>query len=140
MEILNEAELIQERVGHVVPVVTREDVLAARTAASKVHIHEQIIQAIVSIVQSTRNNPVLQFGASTRAAIMLRRALGAWAVTQQRDYVTADDLKMLARYVLAHRRFHPGAGDPDAAFDDLLKPHLEQLVTSSFREQRRSGA
>lgn len=137
IEILKDAEVIQERVGHVAPVVTREDVLAAREAAAKVHIHEQILQAIVNIVQSTRNNPVLQFGASTRAAIMLRRALGGWAITQQRDYVTADDLKLLARFVLEHRlRFHPGAGDPDAAFDDLLKPHLEQLVTSSFRDQR----
>ena len=139
-EILRDAEIIQERVGHVTPVVTREDVLAARSAAAKVQIHEQIIQAIVNIVQSTRNNPVLQFGASTRAAIMLRRALGAWAVTQGRDYVTADDLKLLAPFVLQHRlRFHPGAGDPDIAFDDLLKPHLEQLVTSTFREQRRGA-
>ena len=135
MEILRDADVIQERVGHVTPVVTREEILAARSEAAKVHIHDQIMQAIVNIVQATRSNPVLQFGASTRSAIMLRRALGAWAVTQGRDYVTADDLKLMARYVLAHRlRFHPGAGDPDAAFDDLIRPHVEQLVATSFRE------
>lgn len=134
LEILRDSEAINSGAEHVTAVVTREQILTARADAANVHINEQILGAIVSIVQSTRNNPVLQFGASTRSAIMLKRALGAWALNDGRDYVTEDDLKFLAPYVLMHRlRFHPGAGDPEAAFNELIRPHIETLVRSSYR-------
>ena len=134
LEILREVETITEGSEKVTPVVTREQILDARKAAANVHISDGILNAIVNIVQSTRNNPVLQFGASTRAAIMLKRALGAWALNEGRDYVTEDDLKFLAPFVLMHRlRFHPGAGDPQAAFAELIRPHIESLVRSSYR-------
>lgn len=129
LEILNDVKVINESVRNVVPVVTREDILNARAAVEHVHIAAPILEAIVGIVQATRANPLLQFGASTRAAIMLKQALAAWALTEERDYVNEDDLKFIAPFVLQHRlRFHPGAGDPDTAFAELLAPHVERLV------------
>ena len=133
LEILKEAEQIAQNVEDVSPVVTREQILTARQDAAQVHIKDHILEAIVHIVQATRNNPLLQFGASTRAAIMLKRTLGAWALNEGRDYVTEDDLKFLSPFVLRHRlRFHPGAGDPEAAFAELIRPHIEKLVRSSY--------
>jgi MoxR-like ATPase len=65
---------------------------------------------------------------------MLKRSLGAYALNEGRDYVTEDDLKYLAPFVLQHRlRFHPGAGDPNEAFQELVRPHLEKLITSVHR-------
>ena len=62
---------------------------------------------------------------------MLKRALGAWALNEGRDYVTEDHLKFLAPFVLMHRlKFHPGAGDPEMAFKELVRPHLEELIRS----------
>jgi MoxR-like ATPase len=134
LEILKESEQIAQNADQVTPVVSRAQILAARRDAESVHVSEGILQAIVDIVQSTRNNPMLQFGASTRAALMLKRALGAWALNEGRDYVTEDDLKFLSPYVLRHRlRFHPGAGDPESAFRELIRPHIEKLVRSSYR-------
>ena len=66
---------------------------------------------------------------------MLRKALGAWALVKGRDFVNEDDLKELAPYVLKHRlKFHPGAGSPEEAFDELLKPHVEKLVSSGLKQ------
>ncbi len=133
LEILKSADEIAHAVRHVRPVVTRGQILRARQATGAVHIHEQILQTIVSIVQETRHNPLLQFGASTRAAIMLKRALSAWALIEGREYVTEDDLKYIAPFVLQHRlRFHPGAGNIDESFRALIDPHLEKLITKSF--------
>ncbi len=134
LDIVKEADQIKQLSAEVSPVVSREQVLAAREAAEQVHINDSVLQAIVDIVQASRTNPLLQHGASTRAAIMLRRALSAWALNEGRDYVTEDDLKLLAPYVLQHRlKFHPGAGDPDEAFQELIRPHIEKLVTSSLK-------
>ena len=134
LEIVTEAEKIQKRSTEVAPVVSREQILNARVAATEVHISKELLQAIVDIVQASRSNPLLQFGASTRAAIMLKRCLGAWAINQGRDYATEDDLKFLCPFVLQHRlRFHPGAGDPEEAFAELIRPHIEKLIGASFK-------
>lgn len=79
IEILAEHETIAQSLHNVSPVCTRSDVLAARHAASEVRVAPTIREAIVSTVQATRNNPLLQFGASTRAALMWQNALRAWA-------------------------------------------------------------
>ena len=134
LEILKESDAIQAASERITPVVTREQIIQARRDAEAVHIHEAILETIVAIVQATRNNPLLQFGASTRSAIMLKRVLGAWALNEGRDFVTEDDLKFLAPYVLRHRlKFHPGAGDPESAFNEIVRPHIEQLVRRGLK-------
>jgi MoxR-like ATPase len=133
LEIVKQVDEITAASKHVVPVVTRSQILRARLAASNIHIANSIIETIVEIVQATRTNPLLQFGASTRAAIMLKKALTAYALNEGRDYVSENDLKLLAPFVLQHRlKFHPGAGDANEAFNELLKPYIENLVTKSF--------
>jgi MoxR-like ATPase len=134
MRILEEHSAVAEATENVTPVCTRSDILAARAAAAAVHVHNSVRQAIVDIVQATRNNPMLQFGASTRAALMLQSALKGWALVNGRDFVTEDDLKFIAPFVLLHRlRFHGGAGESRAALDQLMIPHLERLVASGLR-------
>lgn len=133
LEILQQSEAIDTAVREVRTVVTREEILATHRAVSDVHLNPQLLQAIVDIVQASRSNPALQFGASTRAAIMLKRSLGAWALAAGRDFATDDDLKTLAKPVLQHRlRFHPGSGDPEKAFMNLIAPHLEKVVTKAW--------
>lgn len=131
LEILENIDEITRNSKRATPVITRAEILDARQAVNNVYIAKQILETIVNIVQETRSNRLLQFGASTRAAIMFKLALGAWALNQGRSYVNEDDVKFLAPFVLKHRlRFHPGAGDANAAFDELIKPHIERLISS----------
>jgi len=129
LSIIQDADKIQDDLTHLTPVITREEVLVAGATCSEVHITSALDNAIVSIVQATRYSPTLQFGASTRAAIMLRKSLAAFAIIEGRDYATVDDLKFLAPFVLKHRlKFHPGVGDTNEAFNALLNPHIEKVV------------
>ncbi len=110
-------------------VCTREEIIAAQQACNEVHVSENLRQAIVDIVQATRENPLLQFGASTRAAIMLQKALRAWAVVNDRNYVDEDDLIHLLPFVLMHRmRFQSGVSNPQEALQEIVAPHVENLV------------
>jgi MoxR-like ATPase len=130
-EILRDATTIHEHVATIEPVVTRSAILAARKETQAVHVSPAMQKCIVAIVQATRTSPSIQFGASTRAALMLQAALQAWAVIQGRDYVTEDDLKHIYRPVLLHRmKFHPGPNDPSVALDKLVLPILEKLISS----------
>jgi MoxR-like ATPase len=58
---------------------------------------------IVEIVRHTRENPGLELGASSRAAIHLLSAAKAQARLGGRDHVTLDDVREVAPYVLRHR-------------------------------------
>jgi MoxR-like ATPase len=131
MQILAGHSEIEEKSVSIESICSRSDILQARKACSAVHISDALRQGIVDIVQATRNNPLLPFGASTRAAIMLQKAIRGWALVQGRDYATEDDLKVMAPYVLLHRlKFHGGAGDPKKALNDLIAPHMEKLIRS----------
>jgi MoxR-like ATPase len=114
------------------PVCSRSDVLDARVVCEHIYVKPALREAIVGIAQSTRNNPMIQFGASTRAALMLQSAVRAWALVQGREFATEDDLNYIAPFVLLHRlRFHAGAGDAKKALQALMAPVLEQLVRAA---------
>lgn len=127
--ILENHAAIREGSISVEPVCRRSDILSARVACEHVHISPTLREAIVEIVQTTRGNPLIQFGASTRAALMLQTALRAWALTHGRDHATEDDLRTMAPYVLLHRlRFHAGAGEAKKALENIMQPAMERLV------------
>ncbi|MDZ4784440.1 MAG: AAA family ATPase [bacterium] len=129
IQILEEHSKIEDKSENILSVCSRSDILAARKSCEEVFISGPLREAIVNIVQATRNNPLLQFGASTRAAIMLQKAVRAWALVQGRDYGNEDDLKYVAQFVLGHRlKFHTGAGESKKALLELMTPHLEKLI------------
>ena len=85
------------------PVVSRDQLLAARELVAAIKLGDPLVAYIVDIVRSTRNHPSIETGASTRAANMLASASRAHAVTQGRDFVIPDDIKFLAVPLLRHR-------------------------------------
>lgn len=132
-DILAQHDTIKRAVVEVKPVCSRSDIIHARSVAQNVYIAPALRKAVVDIVQATRNNTLLQFGASTRAAIMLQEALRGWALVNERDYCKEDDLKFLAQFVLLHRlRFHGGAGEPAEALKQLMNPHIEALIAAGL--------
>lgn len=132
VQILTEHNTILEEAESLKAVCSREDVLSARDAARQVQVKPAVREAIVNIVQATRGTPLIQFGASTRAALMLQSAIQAWALVHGKDFVTEDDVKYVAPYVLLHRlRFHGGAGEPRKALEELMSPHLEKLIKAA---------
>lgn len=132
-EILRDATTIHHNVDTLEPIVTRSAILAARKEVLGVHISPAIRHAIIAIVQATRSSPLVHFGASTRAALMLQSAVQSWAVIQGRDYVTEDDLKQMYRPVLLHRlKFHPGPQEPATALEQLVLPILEKLIAGQM--------
>jgi MoxR-like ATPase len=94
------------------PPVPRADVLHARAAVEDgVWVHPDVLACLVDTAREIRAHPQVIQGISTRSLVMGVPALKARAMTQRRDYVTADDVAYLAPFVFGHRVSLAIAGD-----------------------------
>ena len=120
----------------VTPVVTGDDIIAARRVVNTIYVDEKVKDYIVDIVGATRDprahglelNGFIQYGASPRATIFLTLAARASAFLQGRGYVTPQDVKNLALDVLRHRvAVSYEAEAEDITSEDIVKEILETL-------------
>jgi MoxR-like ATPase len=102
------------------PVVERAALQAEMAAVAAVRIGEPVARYAQEIAAASRRHPAVALGISPRAGLAWLRAARARARLEQRDYVVPDDLKALARPVLAHRVFLAAGGDARALVDELV--------------------
>ncbi len=95
-------------INTVEPVLNATELIKLRSKVDDVHVEESLMIYIASLVNATRNNPDIFLGASPRASLAILRASKAFAVLQGRDYITPDDIKVVAPSALVHRII-PGA-------------------------------
>ena len=85
------------------PVLTKEELLSLRRLMEHVFVDRTLLQYIALIVQQTRTSKAVYLGASPRASVAMMQASKAYALLQGRDFVTPEDIKFVAPYVLQHR-------------------------------------
>ena len=84
-------------------VATLAEVTAAIEEARSLFVEESLTRYVVALRRLTRGSSRLALGASPRSGIALLRVAKARALAEGRDYVLPDDVKAIARPVLAHR-------------------------------------
>jgi MoxR-like ATPase len=119
VKIAKRVDEIEEAIENLKPILSREDVLEEIKTTRTIHVDDSIYEYIANIVEETRKHPAVRLGASPRAAIALVKMAKAWAYCEKRNYVIPDDVKAIAKYVLAHRV--------------LVKPELEIQGVTSLR-------
>lgn len=85
------------------PVTNMEQFISIQQKVGHVHMDEAVSDYAIQIVRKTREHTAIHLGASPRATLALIQAAKAYAIINGRDYVTPDDIKYLAPYVLNHR-------------------------------------
>ncbi len=85
------------------PVLGGDEVLAMIEDVRHVEVAPAIERYIVAIAASTRTMPELRLGVSPRGSLALLRAARAYAASLGRAFVTPEDVKQMARVILAHR-------------------------------------
>ena len=85
------------------PVLHSSDILRMTSHARSLHASDEVKGYLVDLMESTRNDSELLLGASSRAGLHLLRLARARAASQGRDFVTPNDIKVLALPVLSHR-------------------------------------
>ncbi len=85
------------------PATTAEELGRFQQAVTRVRVDDTVRMYVVAIAQSSRENAGLVLGASPRATLALYKTSQAKAAIEGRDFVTPDDVKGMAPYVLPHR-------------------------------------
>lgn len=80
-----------------------QELIQAQLTYSQVEVHDDLFDYIVQLVERTRSHPDVALGASPRGSQSLLRAVQVRAIMQGRDYALPDDVKAMAKPVLAHR-------------------------------------
>jgi MoxR-like ATPase len=103
-------------------VLDMETFLTIRREIGDVTLSDAVLDYIMQIVRKTRETESIRFGASTRAAISIGKAGRAWAYLSGRDYVTPDDIKIVARPALRHRiQLSPHVELEGVAIDQVIQ-------------------
>lgn len=114
--IEEEREILRQKIAmtstEIKPVVSKEDIIRARTIVKQVYIDQKIMNYITDIVFASRYpeqyklekmKPFIAFGASPRASICLVLASRAYAFINRRGYVVPEDVIAVAKDVMRHR-------------------------------------
>ena len=118
------------------PVLSIDEILAARQAVNSVYIDDKIRAYIVDIVQATRNPGMIdnqlarliEYGGSPRASIALALASRAHAFLQGRAFVTPSDVKTIGVDVLRHRVLVSYEAEAeDIASDEIVRRIFDHL-------------
>jgi MoxR-like ATPase len=116
--------------------LTQKALFDARKEVLNVHTSEALEDYLVQLVIATRNPGVyskelglwLRFGASPRATIALDRCSKAHAWLSGRDYVTPQDIHVIAHDVLRHRILLSFEAEADGVSSDDFVDSLLRLV------------
>ncbi|HRY15143.1 MAG: MoxR family ATPase [Candidatus Competibacteraceae bacterium] len=113
-------------VSRVRAVADPERVLTLQRIAARLNVDEAVLDYAARLAAATRKTPGFAIGAGPRGGIALIRAARAQALLNQRDFVTPDDVKSIAKPALRHRltlaaEYEMEGAHIDEVLDDLLR-------------------
>jgi MoxR-like ATPase len=85
------------------PVADAAALNAARASVATVRVGPEVAGYVVDLARATRNVASVQLGVSPRASTALLATARAWAWLSARDFVTPDDVKIIAKPTWRHR-------------------------------------
>ncbi len=85
------------------PVMDVETAKAMAAISHEIYVAPSLHDYVVTLCAATRRLPELRLGVSPRGSLSLINAAQAFAASTGREFVTADDIKSVAPYVLGHR-------------------------------------
>ncbi len=109
-------------------VMTAADVLEIQKIVRQVIVEEKLLKYIIDIANTARSWGAVTVGPSPRAAVNLLVAARTLAACRARDFVTPDDIKELAPWVLRHRiRLRPEAEIEGTTADEIIAQILDNV-------------
>lgn len=110
------------------PVLSADDVQAIQRATAQVIVEDKVTGYIVDIIARTRDWHAVSVGASPRGGVNMLIAARTLAACRGRDFVTPDDVKEIAPWVLRHRLLlRPDIEIEGTGPDDVIRDILDNV-------------
>ena len=101
MDIYNgKSHIALEKVNKVISI---EEIKEIRNQVNDIHIEDKLMEYLITLVRSTRENPYIALGISPRGGIALIRMAKSFAFMDERDYVVPEDILNCLDAVAMHR-------------------------------------
>jgi MoxR-like ATPase len=114
------------------PVTTPDGILKSQEAVRRVKVAPDACDYILKIVRATRQHPALRLGSSPRGSLGLFRAAQAMTAIEGGDFVSVEQVKSIAKNVLAHRLIiRNDENYRDAKTADIVAEILAQVPSPS---------
>ena len=133
-EIMDRVDMLHQKT--VSPVVTKEEILAAREVVNQIYVDDKAKNYIVDLIHATRTpdafglkiGHLIEYGASPRATIYLQQAARAMAFLQGEGNVFPNDVKQVAMDILRHRvKVTYEAEAENITSEDLIRQILDTV-------------
>lgn len=130
LDVLASIKTRRDGAGRDLPRVTRTEIIDARgVVEDQVFVANEIREALVDMANATRAHEQVLQGVSTRALVLMIPALQARALTQQRSYVSAEDVEVLSHLVFGHRlELAPGGESVESVIQACSADAIERLA------------
>lgn len=92
-----------EALDNVNKVINIEDIMECRKDVENVHVEDKLMEYLVKLVRSTRENEYVSLGISPRGGIALLKMAKSTAFMKERDYVVPEDIIECLDSVSSHR-------------------------------------
>lgn len=96
-------QALHHPIESITPMMNADDVLDLQEEVKRVKVDDALVNYLLEIVAATRGSELLDLGVSPRGSLALYRAAQALALSEERDYCIADDIKRLVVPVFGHR-------------------------------------
>jgi len=117
-------------------VTDSSEVLECQAAVRNIKVHLKVAGYIVDIVEASRNHDDIQLGASPRASLALFRCAQSYAGIHGYDFVTPDDVKYLAPFIMMHRLLlKPETRLRKRSAKDIMRDILNSISVPQIRTE-----
>ena len=135
VELLNEAAN-RDRAGSVSPMVSPQAILQMSEFANETYVDPAILDYVSRLATASRSHPHVRLGMSMRGALAFVRAAKTWAVAHGREFVSPDDVKVLAQPIMGHRLIlSPEAQFSGASVEEVVSSLLKSTPPPSLRAE-----
>ncbi len=109
-------------------VMDNQELISLREKVRKVRIDEAVETYLLEIIKETREAAFIETGVSPRGSLAFMRASQAQALINGRDYVTPEDIREMAPFVLSHRMVLSMEGEMRVTKDSIIQDILDQVA------------
>ncbi|MFD1020450.1 AAA family ATPase [Thalassobacillus hwangdonensis] len=117
---------VDEPMDQLTSKLTHDTIMKLQEQVKHVTLAEPVVDYLLTLVRATRDHLDIDLGVSTRGALAFMRACQASALIKGRTYVTPQDVKFIAPYVMEHRIVLSMDGSIRKTVEEVVREILEK--------------